>query len=240
MNYADDPQFGALADAAACTLSRIARDFAPAAFASSFGAEDMVLLDLIAAHAPSIQVFMLDTGRLPPQTHDVVRRARERYRIDVRVYTPDAKAVADYVSTYGRDGFYESVDARHACCDVRKVQPLARALAGKRAWITGLRREQHAGRAQLDAEHFDAAHAMLKFSPLAAWSAADVWTYIRANQVPYNALHDRAYPSIGCEPCTRAIRPGEPLRAGRWWWESDAKRKECGLHVVPLRVAETA
>jgi len=240
MNYADDPQFVTLTDAAAAALTRIARDFAPAAFASSFGAEDMVLLDLIAAHAPSIEVFMLDTGRLPAETQDVVRRAAERYRIDVRVYTPDAAAVADYVRTYGRDGFYDSVDARRACCDVRKVRPLALALAGKRAWITGLRREQHEGRADLDAEQLDAAYGMLKFNPLVAWTTADVWTYIRANRVPYNALHDHGYPSIGCEPCTRAIRPGEPLRAGRWWWEREGARKECGLHAVPIRVAQTA
>ncbi len=239
MNYADDPRFVALADEAAAALARIARDFAPAAFASSFGAEDMVLVDLIAAHAPSIEVFMLDTGRLPAETHDVVRRARGRYRIDVRVYMPDVVELADYVRTYGRDGFYGSVNARHACCDARKVRPLARALAGKRAWITGLRREQHDGRAQLDAEQFDVAHGILKFNPLVSWTTGDVWTYVRANRVPYNALHDHGYPSIGCEPCTRAIRPGEPLRAGRWWWEREGAHKECGLHVVPTCIAQT-
>ncbi len=234
-----DARPGRLVDTAAALLERIGRDFAPAAFASSFGAEDMVLLDLIAAYAPSIEVFTLDTGRLPALTHDVIRRARERYRIGVCVHTPDPDAVAAYVRSNGVDGFYDSVAARRACCDVRKVRPLTRALRGKRAWITGLRREQHEGRAQLEAEHFDAAHGMLKFNPLADWTSEDVWTYIRAHRVPYNVLHDRGYPSIGCEPCTRAIKPGEPLRAGRWWWEHDGAHKECGLHVVPIRVAQT-
>lgn len=240
MNYAEDPRFVTLTDEAAAAVARIARDFAPAAFASSFGAEDMVLLDLIAAHAPSIEVFMLDTGRLPAETHDVVRRARERYRIDVRVYTPDVAAVAGYVRAFGRDGFYDSVEARRACCDVRKVVPLARALAGERAWITGLRRDQHEGRARLDGEQFDTVNGILKFNPLVSWTTSDVWTYIHANRVPYNVLHDHGYPSIGCEPCTRAIRPGEPLRAGRWWWERERAHKECGLHVVSIRVAQTA
>lgn len=239
MNYAQDPRFESLTGAAASLLARVARDFTPAAFASSFGAEDMVLLDLIAAHAPSIEVFTLDTGRLPAETHDIIRSARERYRIDVRVHTPDAGAVAAYVRANGVDGFYDSIDNRRACCDVRKVQPLLRALAGKRAWITGLRRDQSDGRAEIAAEHFDAAHGILKFNPLADWTAADVWTYVRANRVPYNALHDRGYPSIGCDPCTRAIRPGEPLRAGRWWWEHEGAHKECGLHVVPIRIVQT-
>jgi phosphoadenosine phosphosulfate reductase len=231
MTYADDPLFLRLAHDAAALLARIASQCRPAAFASSFGAEDMVLLDLIATHAPGIEVFTLDTGRLPAETHDLIRRARARYDIDIRVHRPDPDAVAAYVDANGVDGFYESVAKRRACCDIRKVEPLKRALAGKRAWITGLRRGQTEGRSDVEVESFDPSHGIAKFNPLAQWSTADVWTYIRANRIPYNALHDRGYPSIGCEPCTRAIRAGEPLRAGRWWWENASARKECGLHV---------
>jgi len=212
MNYAEDPRFASLVDAAAATLARAARDLAPVAFASSFDAEGMVLLDLIAEDELAIEVFTLDTGRLPGETHDVIRRARARYRIDIRVYTPDEQAVDAYVRTSGLNAFYQDVGKRRACCAVRKVAPLARALRGKRAWITG---------------------------PLVEWTSADVWTYIRAHRVPYNELHERGYPSIGCQPCSRAILPGEALRAGRWWWEKPGVHKECGLHVVPIRTGET-
>lgn len=220
-------------------LRTIERDHAPAAFASSFGAEDMVLLDLIATRTPSIRVLTLDTGRLPAATLELMARARERYAIPITVVTPDRHAVEDYVQRHGIDGFYDGIEQRRACCHVRKVQPLARALHGQRAWITGLRREQSDNRAQLAVQELDAVHGIPKFNPLVEWTTIDVWAYIRQHDIPYNALHDRGYPSIGCEPCTRAIRPGEPLRAGRWWWESQSQ-KECGLHVVPIRVASTA
>jgi phosphoadenosine phosphosulfate reductase len=166
-------------------------------------------------------------------------RARERYGVRIAVVAPEAGAVEAYVRANGLNGFYASVEARHACCNVRKVEPLARALRGKRAWITGLRRDQSNDRAHVATREFDVVHGLSKFNPLAEWTTADVWTYIRANHVPYNALHDRGYPSIGCEPCTRAIRPGEPLRAGRWWWEREGAHKECGLHAVPIKVTHT-
>jgi phosphoadenosine phosphosulfate reductase len=239
MNYADDPRFVERTDQVVSILERVAREHAPAAFACAFGAEDMVLLDLIATHAPSIDVFTLDTGRLPSETHDLLSAVRKRYAIDIRGVQPDREAVARYIARHGVDGFYTGVAQRQACCDVRKVQPLARALKGHRAWITGLRRAQSEARAHVPLEDYDAAHGLLKFNPLAEWTTPEVWTYLRANRVPYNALHDRGYPSIGCEPCTRAVRSGESLRAGRWWWEGDV-RKECGLHISPVRIVSSA
>jgi phosphoadenosine phosphosulfate reductase len=213
------------------SLAAIARDFAPATFASSFGAEDMVLLDLIVNEFPSITVFTLDTGRLPAETLALIKQSEARYGINVARFHPQVEAVQTYIGQYGINGFYESIDARKACCGVRKVEPLARALAGKRAWLTGLRREQAASRAALAEREFDNTHGLEKFNPLIDWSLDDVWAYLRTNDVPYNALHDRGYPSIGCEPCTRAVKPGEDIRAGRWWWENGAGQKECGLHV---------
>lgn len=221
-------------------LAAIEKNHSPATLASSFGAEDMVLLDLIARDGLGISIFTLDTGRLPEETHDLVARVRKQYGIDVRVYAPWPDSVEAYVAQHGADGFYEGVDQRKACCNVRKVEPLTRALAGKRGWITGLRREQAESRAQLLEADRDGATGKWKFNPLAEWSDADVWAYLRANNVPYNELHDRGYPSIGCEPCTRAVKPGEHPRAGRWWWERDGARKECGLHEIPVRVVEAA
>jgi phosphoadenosine phosphosulfate reductase len=210
-------------------LRQIEANHRPAAFACSFGAEDMALMDLIARHARGIEIFTLDTGRLPEETHDLLDRAREKYPVPIRVYFPDTAAVEAWVEQNGANAFYRSVAQRKQCCHIRKVGPLGRALEGKRAWLTGLRREQSAARVALAFEERDEAHGIPKFNPLADWSLDDVWTYIRANGVPYNALHDRGYPSIGCAPCTRAIQPGEDIRAGRWWWE-EANAKECGLH----------
>ena len=212
-------------------LKRIAQDFAPAVFASSLAAEDMVLTDLILRAQLPIQVFTLQTGRLHPETLAVLDTIRAHYGVDIAQYTPDPAAVETYVQTHGLNAFYESIELRKACCHIRKVEPLNRALAGNKAWITGQRRAQSSTRNELSLQEDDAAHGMQKFNPLADWSEQDVWDYIRSHQVPYNALHDRGYPSIGCEPCTRAIQPGEDIRAGRWWWES-ADQKECGLHVV--------
>jgi phosphoadenosine phosphosulfate reductase len=226
-------------DAAAAALVRIERQFAPAAFASSFGAEDMVLLDLIARHAPTIGVFTLDTGRLPEQTHALIDRARKEYGLPIDVYFPDARAVEAYVRLNGVNGFYDSVELRQACCALRKTEPLRRALAGRAAWITGLRRAQSVTRADLPLEEFDVAHGLHKFNPLAHWSEDDVWSYIRGRNVPYNELHDQGYRSIGCAPCTRAIAPGDDVRAGRWWWESPDHR-ECGLHRRPVAVVRPA
>ena len=219
-------------------LRHIAEAYRPAVFASSFGAEDMVLVDLIARDRLGIGIFTLDTGRLPEETQALIDRARERYGIDVAVHLPDATAVESLIAQHGVNGFRRSVDARRACCAVRKVEPLARALAGKRAWLTGLRREQSSDRGTVLPQMTDDAHGTAKFAPLAWWTDDDVWRYLRENDVPYNALHDRGYPSIGCAPCTRAVEPGADPRSGRWWWEQ-AERKECGLHppVVVARVA---
>jgi phosphoadenosine phosphosulfate reductase len=220
----------------ATTLARIAARHRPTAFASSFGVEDMVLLDTIARHALPIDVFVLDTGRLPPETYDLIEHSASRYGILLRVLYPDALAVEDYATRNGVNAFYRGIDLRERCCAIRKTEPLSRALAGKAAWITGLRRSQSVTRRLLAAEEFDTVHGMPKFNPLLEWSTDEVWAYVRANGVPYNGLHDRGYPSIGCAPCTRAIEPGEDLRAGRWWWEQ-AEHRECGLHRRPVHVA---
>jgi phosphoadenosine phosphosulfate reductase len=221
----------AKAAATRAILERVAREFSPAVFASSLAAEDMVLTDMILKAGLPIGIFSLETGRLHKETLDVLDQVKAHYGHDIALYKPRAELVDDYVSKNGLNAFYDSVEMRKACCQVRKVEPLGRALEGKRAWITGQRRAQSTTRAELAVQEDDAAHAMQKFNPLADWTEQDVWDYIRANGVPYNALHDRGYPSIGCEPCTRAIQPGEDVRAGRWWWENP-ESKECGLHLV--------
>ena len=214
------------------------RDYAPVAFASSFGAEDMVLTDFIARHAPEIGIFTLDTGRLPEETHRLMQTTAERYQVRVRTYYPDNKALEQYQTAHGINAFYRDVELRQQCCHIRKVEPLKRALAGKRAWITGLRREQAPGRQAVAESAFDDDYGLQKFNPLADWSNAEVWEYVKRFDVPYNALHERGYPSIGCAPCTRAITVGEDPRAGRWWWENEGG-KECGLHER-ARVAQPA
>lgn len=223
--------YAALVADTRATLERIARDFTPAVFASSLAAEDMVLTDMILRAGLPIRIFTLETGRLHKETLDVLGRIKETYGHDVELYRPDTSAVDAYVQNNGLNAFYDSIDMRKECCRIRKVEPLNRALAGNKAWITGQRRAQSTTRAALDVQENDEAHGMTKFNPLADWSEQDVWNYIRANSVPYNQLHDKGYPSIGCEPCTRAIQPGEDVRAGRWWWENP-DTKECGLHVV--------
>jgi thioredoxin-dependent adenylylsulfate APS reductase len=210
-------------------LGRIAHDYSPAALASSLSAEDMVLTHAIAREGLPIEVFVLDTGRLHADTLSLIRETQDRFRIPIRVYEPDALAVERYVSAHGRDGFYGSVELRQRCCEIRKVEPLKRALASKRAWITGQRREHSPGRAQLAEREFDSLHRLEKFNPLAAWSESEVWAYIRERGLPYNRLYDQGYRSIGCAPCTRPVLPVEDLRAGRWWWEASGQR-ECGLH----------
>ena len=213
------------------TLSHIAAEFTPAVFASSLAAEDMVLTDMILRAKLQIRVFTLETGRLHKETLDVLDRIKETYNYEVALYRPDPAAVDAYVQQNGLNAFYDSVEMRKDCCRIRKIEPLNRALAGNKAWITGQRRTQSTTRAALDVQEQDEAHGMVKFNPLADWSEDDVWHYIRSNKVPYNLLHDKGYPSIGCEPCTRSIQPGEDVRAGRWWWENP-ESKECGLHVV--------
>jgi phosphoadenosine phosphosulfate reductase len=191
----------------------------------------MVLIDLIATHARSIEVFTLDTGRLPEEIYRLMSEVRDRYPVAVRVYCPETSALERYVELNGPEAFYKSVAQRKECCHIRKVEPLGRALDGKRAWVTGLRREQSPTRENLQVQAWDKANGLEKFNPLLDWSWDEVWTYLIGNNVPYNALHDRGYPSIGCAPCTRAVEAGADLRSGRWWWES-ADSKECGLHPV--------
>lgn len=211
-------------------LTQIQRRYPDAALASSLAAEDMVLTHAIYESGLDLEVFTLDTGRLHAETLGVLDAVRARYGRDVAVYRPVAAAVEQHVAAHGAYAFYESVDLRKACCQIRKVEPLKRALAGRGAWITGQRRQQSTTRGELPLEEQDATFDLYKFNPLAEWSEDDVWNLIRALGIPYNPLHDQGYPSIGCEPCTRAIRPGEDLRAGRWWWES-SDSKECGLHA---------
>lgn len=199
-------------------------------FANSLGAEDMVLTDLILKQGLPVEIFSLDTGRLPAETYALIGQVEQHYDTRLKVFFPDAAAVEAYVRTEGINGFYHSVEQRKACCRIRKVEPLQRALAGKKAWITGLRAAQSTTRTGLPVREFDEGNALEKLNPLSDWSEAEVWAYLRVNDVPYNALHEQFYPSIGCAPCTRAVAVGEDIRAGRWWWEDPAS-KECGLHV---------
>ena len=209
-------------------LIRAASEFAPLKQASSLGAEDVVITHLVNALQLDIPVFVLDTGKLHAETLDLLERTRASSRTPVEVYRPREEAVVRFVAREGEEAMYRSLELRKACCAIRKLEPLERALAGQKAWITGLRREQSSARAEVPA--IDTTEARAKINPLADWTWGDVWHYIAANGVDYNPLHDRFFPSIGCAPCTRAISLGEDFRAGRWWWEDEAA-KECGLHV---------
>ncbi len=213
-------------------LRRAATAYAPVTQASSLGAEDVVITHLINSLALDIPVFVLDTGMLHPQTLELLERTRATSRAPVHVYQPVQESVVHFVGREGKDAMYRSIELRKACCHIRKIEPLERALAGQRAWITGLRKEQSQARA--DVPLIDTTDegktGRVKFNPLAAWTWGDVWHYIATQGVDYNPLHDEFFPSIGCAPCTRAISLGEDFRAGRWWWEDEAA-KECGLHV---------
>ena len=212
------------------TISEIGRDHSRAALASSLSVEDMVITHAIAATGAPIDVFMIDTGRLHAETLQLRELVRAQLGIEMLVLQPRTEAVVHFVATRGLNGFYEGVAQRHECCHLRKVEPLERALAGRAAWLTGQRRAHGSERAQLAERELDGERGIPKFNPLAAWSDAAVWHYARSEGVPLNPLYARGYPSIGCEPCTRAVRAGEDARAGRWWWEASAS-KECGLHV---------
>ena len=213
-------------------LGAIAADHVPAALSSSLAVEDMVITDAILRNGHAIEIFTLDTGRLHAETLGVLPRVHHQYGYEIRIYRPDADAIASYVDQFGLDAFYESVELRQRCCHIRKVEPLKRALAGKKAWVTGMRRAQSVTRRDLPESEYDAQYGLWKFNPLADWGEAEVWQYIREFGVPYNPLQDQGYRSIGCAPCTRATAAGEDLRAGRWWWE-DSEGKECGLHKRP-------
>ena len=217
------------ATAVEARLRHIAQDYAPVAFASSLGAEDMTLADMILKNALPIRIFTLDTGRLHPETCDLLATAEAHYGQRFEVFYPEHTALEHFVRAHGINAFYGSVAARRQCCQIRKVEPLGRALAGCEAWITGMRAQQSATRQGLPVQEFDAEHGLEKFNPLADWSEKEVWAYIRTRDVPYNPLHDCFYASIGCAPCTRALAAGEDIRAGRWWWENP-ETKECGLH----------
>jgi phosphoadenosine phosphosulfate reductase len=199
-------------------------------FTTSLGIEDQVITHVIGENRFDIDVVTLETGRLFAETLQLIADTESRYGMTIRRFYPEKADIDAYVAQYGMNGFYDSVEARHACCGVRKVKPLARALAGASVWVTGLRRGQSGNRADTPFVEFDAERNLLKVNPLADWSIEDINRLVMDEAVPVNPLHARGYPSIGCEPCTRAIKPGEPERAGRWWWENDEKR-ECGLHV---------
>jgi phosphoadenosine phosphosulfate reductase len=198
-------------------------------FSTSFSYEDQIITDLIQKHAPEVSIFTLDTGRLFQETYSVWSRTNDRYGIHVKPFYPDTEAIQNFVATNGPNPMYESLDLRKSCCFLRKVEPLQRALAPHSVWITGLRAEHSAARQSLETIEWDEGNQIIKYNPLLHWDFEKVLKYINEHNVPYNSLHDKGFVSIGCAPCTRAIKPGEDFRAGRWWWE-DSSRKECGLH----------
>jgi phosphoadenosine phosphosulfate reductase len=202
------------------------------ALASSFGAEDQVLTDMLVRINPAARIFTLDTGRVFQETYDTMQRTMERYHIGYEVCVPEAADVAALIAKDGPNLFYSSVENRKACCNVRKMKPLRKVLGTVDAWICGLRRDQSVTRTEVELVSWDAEFGIYKICPLFDWSEEQVWDYIKKNNVPYNALHDQGFPSIGCAPCTRAVGPGEDIRSGRWWWESP-EHKECGLHRSP-------
>lgn len=199
------------------------------ALSSSMGAEDQVIIDMIVNIDPTSRIFTLDTGRVFPETYDVIDRTNKKYGISIEIFFPDYRQVEEMVREKGINLFYESVENRKRCCHIRKVEPLKRAFKGLDVWICGLRREQSVTRYNAKMVEWDDANGLIKLNPLIDWKEKDVWDYIKANDVPYNELHDKGFPSIGCQPCTRAVKPGEDVRAGRWWWE-EPEHKECGLH----------
>jgi phosphoadenosine phosphosulfate reductase len=222
---------------AEAVLGWAAETFSPrVALVTSFAAEGVLLIDMMARLGHRVRVLTIDTGRLPDENYAVIEAIRERYGVTVETLFPLTEAIQAMVDRHGVNLFYRSLELRKRCCAVRKVEPLRRALQGLSAWITGLRRDQAATRSDLRKVEVDQDHGgILKVNPLVDWGWEEIWGYIRAHDVPYNALHDRGYPSIGCAPCTRAVRPGEDLRAGRWWWE-DSDGKECGLHPIRSEV----
>ncbi|RKR83117.1 phosphoadenosine phosphosulfate reductase [Mucilaginibacter gracilis] len=213
-------------------LSKLATLFAgKIIFSTSFGWEDQVISHIIFANKLPIKVFTLETGRLFPETYYVWNRTLEMYDANIHAYYPQAATVEKMVSTKGPSSFYESVENRKECCGIRKIEPLKRALAGNDVWITGIRADQSANREEMHNVEWDEGNQLVKFHPIFDWTLQEVKQYIKNNNVPYNPLHDKGFPSIGCAPCTRAVQPGEDFRAGRWWWE-DQSKKECGLHAT--------
>ena len=203
-------------------------------FASSMGAEDQVITDMICKINKRATIFTLDTGRLFPETYDLIAKTSDYYGIKIKVFFPDYVKVEEMVQEKGINHFYKSIENRERCCYLRKKEPLHRAFKGLEAWICGLRRDQSITRFDNKLIEWDEQHGLFKINPLIDWNENQVWDYIKKNNVPYNELHDKGFPSIGCQPCTRAIKPGEDIRAGRWWWEQPEKR-ECGLHNRPVK-----
>jgi phosphoadenosine phosphosulfate reductase len=200
------------------------------AFSTSLGAEDQVITAMLAGIDKTARIFTLDTGRMFPETYEVLHRTVNRYGMDIKIFFPDAAEVEEMVNSKGINLFYESVENRKLCCHIRKIVPLKRALSGLDAWITGLRRQQSVTRNDMKLVEWDDSNGIIKINPLIDWSHEMTWNYIRQNNIPYNKLHDLGFPSIGCQPCTRAVEHGEDIRAGRWWWELP-ENKECGLHM---------
>lgn len=200
------------------------------ALASSFSIEDQVITDMLLKLDKHAQIFTLDTGRLPQSTYDVVELTRRKYGVSIEMLTPDSKHLEKMLKKNGPNLFFESVEKRKQCCHIRKVEPLKKKLSTLKVWITGLRREQSVNRSDVKFIEWDEVFGLIKINPLADWEEIDVWDYIKANRVPYNKLYDCGYSSIGCAPCSRPIKKGDDVRAGRWWWESTEK-KECGLHI---------
>jgi phosphoadenosine phosphosulfate reductase len=222
------PELQAKVQATRELLAKAVADFGDVVYANSLGAEAMVLTDLIWNHTPEVEVFSIDTGRLHEETYSLLDRVQRRYGKRIKVYYPETRKLEQYVNGSGINGFYNGLEERQSCCNIRKVEPFRRAIAGRKAWITGVRREQSPARALASPVEWDAQNGLHRISPLLEWTERDVWEYIRALKLPYNPLHDRHYPSIGCAPCTRAVEAGQDSRAGRWWWESPNSR-ECGL-----------
>ena len=214
-------------------LQDAVRDHGRVVYASSLGAESVVLTDLIYKRAPQIDIFTVDTGRLPEATLELLARIERHYQRRIRVVFPEAQRVQNYVHEHGVNGFYQGLAQRQACCNIRKVEPFQRAIVGYNAWVTGIRHEQSTERAATQTREFDPRYRVHKVNPLLPWTHDEVWNYIRAHKLPYNSLHDQGYPSIGCAPCTRAIEPGQDSRSGRWWWENPESR-ECGLQPRQL------
>ena len=232
------PRLQSLVENTRTLLRRAVVEYKDVVYSNSLGAEAMVLTDIIAANVPEIDIFMLDTGRLHDETLALLDRLERRYQRRIDVFYPDAPAIEQYVRDNGINGFYLGLDERQSCCGIRKVEPFKRAIAGRKAWVTGVRREQSTERAQGEAMAWDERYGLWKVSPMLDWKDEDVWAYIKSQNLPFNPLHDKGFPSIGCAPCTRAIEPGADPRSGRWWWENPESR-ECGLQprrrVIPIK-----
>ncbi len=223
------PALRTLAEGSIRELQRAVAAYNNVCYASSLGVESSVLTDLIWGTVPQIEIFTVDTGRLFPETYELIDEIQQRYGRAMRIYYPNTAELEGWVAANGINGFRDGLEERRACCHIRKVEPFRRAVSGRGAWVTGIRRGQSASRALASPVEWDTEYGLYKVSPLLDWTESEVWDYIRAKRLPYNRLHDSGFPSIGCAPCTRAVQPGEDERAGRWWWER-ADLRECGLH----------